>query len=146
MDEDFILDRFNLTGLNNEVANYPQALDLITDNLGKSLLHYVAVLSTIRPTDDEIQDEMRGSLDVQARLLYGLIHARWIVTARGLQKMVYILLPFLRSSSLTLLARKIQTSGFWSLPSRPLLPPTPPPRRAHRRSLRKVRQALLWAL
>lgn len=71
VDEDFILDRFNLTGLNNEVSNYPQALDLITDNL-----------------DDEIQDELRGSLDVQARLLYGLIHARWIVTARGLAKMV----------------------------------------------------------
>jgi hypothetical protein len=34
VDEDFILDRFNLTGLNNEVANYTQALDLITDNLG----------------------------------------------------------------------------------------------------------------
>jgi len=65
------LDRFNLTGLNNEVANYQQALDLITDNM-----------------DDDIQDELRGSLDVQARLLYGLIHARWIVTARGLTKML----------------------------------------------------------
>ena len=41
--------------------------------------------------DEEIQDELRGSLDVQARLLYGLIHARWIVTARGLAKMVRIL-------------------------------------------------------
>ncbi|RXW19366.1 hypothetical protein EST38_g6489 [Candolleomyces aberdarensis] len=71
VEEDFILDRFNLTGLNNEVANYSQALDLITDQL-----------------DDDIQDELRGSLDVQARLLYGLIHARWIVTARGLQKML----------------------------------------------------------
>jgi len=71
VDEDFILDRFNLTGLNNEVANYTQALDLITDQL-----------------DDDIQDELRGSLDVQARLLYGLIHARWIVTARGLAKMI----------------------------------------------------------
>ncbi|KAJ2913061.1 hypothetical protein MD484_g7358, partial [Candolleomyces efflorescens] len=71
VEEDFILDRFNLTGLNNEVANYAQALDLITDQL-----------------DDDIQDELRGSLDVQARLLYGLIHARWIVTARGLQKML----------------------------------------------------------
>ncbi|KAG6807493.1 hypothetical protein H0H92_007291 [Tricholoma furcatifolium] len=39
-------------------------------------------------TDDEIQDDLRGSLDVQARLLYGLIHACWIVTARGLQKMI----------------------------------------------------------
>nr|GAT49603.1 casein kinase subunit II beta [Mycena chlorophos] len=71
VDEDFILDRFNLTGLNNEVANYAQALDLITDQL-----------------DDEVQEELRGSLDTQARLLYGLIHARWIVTARGLAKMV----------------------------------------------------------
>ncbi|KAF9004675.1 casein kinase II, regulatory subunit [Cyathus striatus] len=71
VDEDFILDRFNLTGLNSEVANYSQALDLITDNL-----------------DDDIQDELRGTLDVQARLLYGMIHARWIVTQRGLQKML----------------------------------------------------------
>ncbi|KAN0092558.1 Casein kinase II, regulatory subunit [Tylopilus felleus] len=71
VEEDYILDRFNLTGLNNEVSNYAQALDLITDNL-----------------DDDIQDELRGALDVQARLLYGLIHARWIVTARGLAKML----------------------------------------------------------
>jgi hypothetical protein len=39
--------------------------------------------------DDDIQDDLRGSLDVQARLLYGLIHARWIITARGLTKMVW---------------------------------------------------------
>ncbi|EGN99368.1 hypothetical protein SERLA73DRAFT_160780 [Serpula lacrymans var. lacrymans S7.3] len=71
VDEDYILDRFNLTGLNSDVSNYSQALELITDNL-----------------DDEIQDELRGALDVQARLLYGLIHARWIVTARGLAKML----------------------------------------------------------
>ncbi|KIM77456.1 hypothetical protein PILCRDRAFT_825421 [Piloderma croceum F 1598] len=71
VEEDYILDRFNLTGLNNEVTNYSQALDLITDNL-----------------DDDVPDELRGALDVQARLLYGLIHARWIVTARGLAKML----------------------------------------------------------
>ncbi|KAL6307462.1 casein kinase II, regulatory subunit [Sparassis latifolia] len=71
VEEDYILDRFNLTGLNTEVQHYSQALDLITDNL-----------------DDEIQDEFRGTLDVQARLLYGMIHARWIVTARGLAKML----------------------------------------------------------
>jgi len=72
VEEEYILDRFNLTGLNTEVTHYAQALDLITDNLA----------------DDEIQDELRGTLDVQARLLYGLIHARWIVTARGLAKML----------------------------------------------------------
>ncbi|KAJ7764679.1 casein kinase II, regulatory subunit [Mycena olivaceomarginata] len=64
VDEDFILDRFNLTGLNNDGGELCAGLD------------------------DEVQDELRGSLDVQARLLYGLIHARWIVTARGLAKMV----------------------------------------------------------
>ncbi|KAJ7875428.1 casein kinase II, regulatory subunit [Mycena leptocephala] len=68
VDEDFILDRFNLTGLNTEVPNYAQALKLITDQL-----------------DD---DESWESLNVQAGLLYGLIHARWIVTAGGLAKMV----------------------------------------------------------
>ncbi|PCH42537.1 hypothetical protein WOLCODRAFT_132429 [Wolfiporia cocos MD-104 SS10] len=72
VEEDYILDRFNLTGLNTEVQHYAQALDLITDNL----------------EDDEIQEEYRGTLDVQARLLYGLIHARWIATARGLAKML----------------------------------------------------------
>lgn len=35
VDEDYILDRFNLTGLNAEVQHYPQALDLVTDALGE---------------------------------------------------------------------------------------------------------------
>jgi hypothetical protein len=89
VDEDFILDRFNLTGLNNEVSNYSQALDLITDNLGEFRAYSLTLrLSPMCFEDDEVQEELRCSLDVQARLLYGLIHARWIVTARGLAKMV----------------------------------------------------------
>ena len=36
IDEDYILDRFNLTGLNGEVVQeYARALDLITDQLGE---------------------------------------------------------------------------------------------------------------
>lgn len=42
MEEDYILDRFNLTGLNVEVQHYTHALDLITDNLGES--HVVQML------------------------------------------------------------------------------------------------------
>lgn len=43
VDEDYILDRFNLTGLNGEVVQeYGRALDLITDSLG---VFYVLPLS-----------------------------------------------------------------------------------------------------
>ena len=89
VEDDYILDRFNLTGLNTEVQNYTQALDLITDNLGAfdpSSCHPLPANSV--NLDDDFQEELRGTLDIQARLLYGLIHARWIVTARGLAKMV----------------------------------------------------------
>ncbi|TFK34591.1 hypothetical protein BDQ12DRAFT_689543 [Crucibulum laeve] len=55
-----------------ERSCYAQAPDLIAYNL-----------------DKDIQEKLRGSLDVQARLLYGLIHACWIVTACGLSKMVH---------------------------------------------------------
>ncbi|KIM31966.1 hypothetical protein M408DRAFT_327348 [Serendipita vermifera MAFF 305830] len=72
VEEDYILDRFNLTGLNVEVQHYTHALDLITDNLA----------------DDEFEEEHRGGIELSARFLYGLIHARWIITSRGLVKML----------------------------------------------------------
>jgi hypothetical protein len=60
--------------------------------------------------DDDMQDELRGSLDVQARLLYGLIHARWIVTARGLAKMVQnICCHFITASFQVRFARSTNT-------------------------------------
>lgn len=50
---------------------YQYALDLITDVF-----------------DLDCDDDMRETIEKSARHLYGLIHARYIVTTRGLAKMV----------------------------------------------------------
>ena len=71
IDEDYLTDRFNLTGLNTEVQYYQYALDLVTDVF-----------------DLDCDDEMRETIEKSARHLYGLVHARYIVTTRGLAKMV----------------------------------------------------------
>lgn len=72
VDEEYIIDRFNLTGLNAEVQDYAAALKLITDTAA----------------DDDLNEEQREQLEASARHLYGLIHARFIITSRGLAKMV----------------------------------------------------------
>ena len=50
---------------------YQHALDLITDVF-----------------DLDCEDDMRETIEKSARHLYGLVHARYIVTTRGLAKMV----------------------------------------------------------
>ncbi|KAI8843113.1 casein kinase II, regulatory subunit [Chytridium lagenaria] len=70
VDAEYLLDRFNLTGLNTEVPHYTAAFDLMTDSL-----------------DDDLPDETRAEIEASARHLYGLIHSRFILTNRGLQKM-----------------------------------------------------------
>lgn len=73
IDEDYILDRFNLTGLNLEVQQYyAEALDMITDNLD----------------EERFDEKTRDQIERAARHLYGLIHARFVITTRGLAKMV----------------------------------------------------------
>ncbi|KAI7094454.1 Casein kinase II subunit, partial [Hortaea werneckii] len=62
IDEDYLTDRFNLTGLNTEVQHYQYALDLVTDVF-----------------DMEVDDDMRESIEKNARHLYGLVHARYVV-------------------------------------------------------------------
>ena len=71
IDEDYLTDRFNLTGLNAEVQYYQYALDLVTDVF-----------------DLDCDEEMRDQIEKSARHLYGLVHARYITTIRGLAKMV----------------------------------------------------------
>jgi casein kinase II subunit beta len=72
IDEEYLTDRFNLTGLNTEVQYYQYALDLVTDVF-----------------DFDCDDDMREQIEKSARHLYGLVHARYIVTTRGLAKMVH---------------------------------------------------------
>ena len=71
IDEEYIRDRFNLTGLNEEVSKLPTLIDIITD------------LVDIEQQPEEHKD----ALELNARILYGLIHARYILTSRGLNKM-----------------------------------------------------------
>ncbi|ODQ60261.1 hypothetical protein WICANDRAFT_30135 [Wickerhamomyces anomalus NRRL Y-366-8] len=72
IDVEYITDKFNLTGLYSDVERVPQAIEVITDNL----------------KSDELTEQQRETLEYNARLLYGLVHARYIITARGLQKML----------------------------------------------------------
>lgn len=73
VDEDYIQDDFNLSGLSAQVPYYEYALDLILDS--DSL------------ADEALTEAQQEMVETAAEALYGLIHARFIITARGLSAM-----------------------------------------------------------
>lgn len=73
VDEEFIQDDFNLSGLSTMVPYYENALDLILD---------------VDIPLDSLSEEEQEVVETSAEVLYGLIHARFVLSTRGMQKMV----------------------------------------------------------
>ncbi|KAF8700861.1 hypothetical protein HU200_034227 [Digitaria exilis] len=75
VDDDYIQDDFNLCGLSSQVPYYDYALDLILDIESAH--------------GDMFTEEQNELVESAAEMLYGLIHARYILTSKGLAAMVH---------------------------------------------------------
>merc|ERR1719171_523016 len=73
IEEEYIRDNFNLYGLRGRFQYYDHALEM--------------TLSTEAPDEDDLADTEFLEIYREATDLYGLIHARYIVSPRGLQVM-----------------------------------------------------------
>ena len=72
VDEEYFQDDFNLTGLSQMVPFYDYALDMILD---------------VDIPADHLTDDQMEVVETAAEVLYGLVHARYILTNRGMQRM-----------------------------------------------------------
>lgn len=75
VDPEYITDRFNLINLQKTVSKFTQVIQFIVDELDDNT---IKTMSSSRAKQ----------LEVDAAKFYGLIHARYIITVKGLQKML----------------------------------------------------------
>eukprot|EP00494_Astrolonche_serrata_P029754 UN30021 len=71
IDQNYLQDTFNFYGINTQVHYIDQALDIICDV----------------EDDQDFNEQHQELVEHDADTLYGLIHARFIITTRGLQQM-----------------------------------------------------------
>lgn len=105
VEEAFVQDDFNLTGLSSQVPYYDYALDMILDidiPLGKyhanDAPHILPTITVVQRFtraatvlvlhSDVLTEEQHEIVETAAEVLYGLIHARYILTTAGMNKMV----------------------------------------------------------
>lgn len=75
IDPEYITDRFNLINLQKTVAKFTQVIQYIVDELDENIINSMS------------QTRLK-QLDSDASKFYGLVHARYIITVKGLQKML----------------------------------------------------------
>lgn len=89
VDEDFISDRFNITGIGHDIPQFKKAYELISGSCGNKISAFDFFSYHSHIVDQEENDgEIRNIIEKSARHTYGLIHSRFILTSAGLEKML----------------------------------------------------------
>ncbi|EDO16788.1 hypothetical protein Kpol_526p41 [Vanderwaltozyma polyspora DSM 70294] len=74
IDPDYITDRFNLMNLQKTVSKFSMVIQYIVDELDENAIANMS------------QSKLE-QLEIDSKKTYGMIHARYIITTKGLQKM-----------------------------------------------------------